>query len=98
MRAAVLASFVLLLGCDDKKSAAPPPERRREALVNAGLASSDGGMTESAKASLVAQQCSIACTLHPENEGCTQTCAKQCLTATDIPAIDACARGVASQK
>lgn len=85
---------VLLAACDDKKPA-QRSEKTRESVVNAGLASTDGGMNEAAKSALVAQQCSLACQLHPEIDDCTTKCAKQCMTAADLAAVDACANGVA---
>jgi hypothetical protein len=67
-------------------------------VVNGGLASVEGGALETAKSSLVAQQCALACGVRPENDPglCTQRCAKECLGATDIAGIDACAQRIAN--
>jgi hypothetical protein len=96
----LLSAFVILVACAcDKKEDAPRPTgKTREAVVNAGLASADGGMSEGAKSALVAQQCAIACGVHPELDGCTQTCAKECMSASDLGAVDTCARRIATPK
>jgi hypothetical protein len=93
-----LVTLVLLLACDKREETPRPNGRTRDGVVNAGLASADGGMVESAKSSLVAQQCAIACGVHPELDGCTQTCARECMTAADIAAIDACAKRIATPR
>lgn len=97
MRFALLA-LLLAVACEKKETNDPPQARgsTRENLVNAGLASADGGMVESAKASLVAQQCAMACAVHPEIEGCTERCTKECASATDLSGVDACAKRVAT--
>ncbi len=99
----LLVSLVLLAACAKKEEDAPRPTvKSREGagvgVVDAGLASAQGGPAESAKASLVAQQCALACGVHPENDPglCTQRCAKECTTATDLPGIDACAHRIAT--
>jgi hypothetical protein len=97
----LLVGLGLLASCAKKEEDAPrPTARSREGagVVNAGLASAQGGAAESAKASLVAQQCALACGVHPENDPgqCTQRCAKECATSTDLPAIDACAQRIAT--
>lgn len=91
--------IALLVGCEKKDDARPTASKRDGAgVVNAGLASSQGGASDSAKAALVAQQCALACGVRPENDPglCTQRCAKECLSATDIPGIDACAQRIAA--
>ena len=67
-------------------------------VVNGGLAHVDGGALGTAKSSLVAQQCALACGVRPENDPglCTQRCASECLSASDIAGIDACAQRIAN--
>lgn len=97
----LVVGLVLLAACAKKEEGAPRPtvkSREGAGVVNAGLASAQGGPAESAKASLVAQQCALACGVHPENDPglCTQRCAKECTTATDLSGIDACAQRIAT--
>jgi len=102
-RIAVL-SLVFLLACEKKEDVPRPTGKTgktgksSEGTVNAGLASPQGGAVEGAKSSLVAQQCSLACGVHPETDPglCTQRCLKECMSATDLPGIDACAQRVAA--
>lgn len=70
----------------------------RGGVVNGGLAHVEGGALGTAKSSLVAQQCALACGVRPENDPglCTQRCAQECLSATDIAGIDACAQRIAN--
>jgi hypothetical protein len=98
-----VVGLVLVAACAKKDDGAPrPTAKSREStgvgVVNAGLASAQGSAAESAKAALVAQQCALACGVHPENDPgqCTQRCATQCAATADLPGIDACAQRVAS--
>ncbi len=99
----VVVAVALLAACAKKEEDAPRPvAKSREGagagVVNAGLASAQGGAAESAKSALVAQQCALACGVHPESDPglCTQRCAKECATSSDLPAIDACAQRIAT--
>ena len=96
----VVVGLVLLVSCEKKDEAPRPTSKSRDGAfaVNAGLASAQGGPLESAKSSLVAQQCALACGVRPENDPglCTQRCAKECMSATDLPGIDACAQRIAT--
>jgi hypothetical protein len=102
----VVAGFMLLVACEKKddapraRGATGSTVKNRDGVgaVNAGLASAQGGVLDSAKSALVAQQCALACGVRPENDPglCTQRCAKECLTATDLPGVDACAQRVAN--
>ncbi len=100
----LLVGLVFLASCakkeeeDAPRAVARSRERAGAAVVNAGLASAQGGPAESAKASLVAQQCALACGVHPENDPgqCTQRCAKECATSADLAGIDACAQRIAT--
>jgi hypothetical protein len=111
-RIAVLA-LVLLAACGKKEdapgsspgsastsSAATGTARKGVGVVSGGLASTDGGALGTAKSSLVAQQCALACGVRPENDPglCTQRCAKECMSASDIDGIDACAQRIAAPK
>lgn len=101
-RFVLLVGLVLLASCAKSEEAPRPVAKSRggagEGVVNAGLASAQGGAAESAKASLVAQQCALACGLHPENDTgrCIQRCTKECATTADLAGIDACAHRIAS--
>ena len=99
-RLAVL-SLVFLVACEKKEDVpreAGKTGKSSEGAVNAGLASAQGGAVEGAKSALIAQQCSLACGVHPESDPglCTQRCLKECMSATDLPGIDACAQRVAA--
>lgn len=102
-RSLVLVLGIVLLGACEKKdvpraTGSTGSNRDGAGVVNAGLASAQGGASESAKAALVAQQCALACGVRPENDPglCTQRCAKECMSAADIPGIDACAQRIAA--
>lgn len=103
-RIVVLVLLAALAGCE-KKDGAPRPTgtgsstaSRGVGVVNAGLASAEGGALETAKSSLVAQQCALGCGVRPENDPglCTQRCLKECINERDVSAIDACAQRIAS--
>ncbi len=68
------------------------------AAANNGLALGQGGPAQSAKATLVAQQCALECGVHPELDPglCTQKCATECMSATDLASIEACAKRLAA--
>jgi hypothetical protein len=103
-RIVLVVGLVVLVSCSKKEEEAPRATGATGAgggkagIVNAGLASSQGGMAESAKASLLAQQCSIACGVRPENDPgvCTRKCVAECASATDLAGIDTCAQRIAA--
>ena len=66
----VVVGLVLLVSCEKKDDAPRPTAKNRDGVgvINAGLASAQGGPLESAKSSLVAQQCALACGVRPEND------------------------------
>ena len=94
----IVVVLVLLASCSRKEEAPRPSGKAREGAVNAGLASGQGGAAESGKSALVAQQCALACGVRPENDPglCTQRCLKECMSATDLAGVDACAQRVAA--
>jgi len=104
--ARIVVGLVLVVGlaglaaCEKKDDAprATGATGKGVGVVNGGLASAEGGALGTAKSSLVAQQCALACGVRPENDPglCTQRCAKECLSATDLVGIDACASRIAN--
>lgn len=89
----------IALGCDKKEPAPSAPKTDKRGAVDKAIGAGNSEAVQAGKGAIVAQECALMCQAKPgiDPGQCTPRCVKECASATDTGAIDACAQRIADE-
>ena len=100
MRILLVALALLGVACDKKPdTTAAPAKTDKRGAVDKAIGTSNAEAIQAGKGAIVAQECALMCQAKPgiDPGQCMPRCVKECASATDTGAIDACAQRIADE-